>query len=368
MRNTLLSRKERSEGKLRDLFKFGNVTTSILRDPGEEVYEYLSNHINIENERTMVMMTKTSFNIDALSDNYFDTLVNFARINDIPRINRFFHSINQKLPLNGVFVGCTETKGDRKKRILKKYPPVISHCYYCFDFIFKRIFPKLPITKTIYFKITEGRNRVLSWTETLGRLYSCGFSIVDEQKINGKMYFVVKKVDEPAIDDEPSYGPICKMKRFGQYGKVINVYKFRTMHPFSEYLQQYIYDKNSLREGGKFNDDFRISTVGRFMRKYWIDELPMIANLIKGDIKLVGVRPLSKQYLGLYSSELREKRLNHKPGLIPPFYADMPKTLEEIMRSELNYLERYEKNPFITDFTYFFKSLTQILIKKARSN
>ncbi len=140
------------------------------------------------------------------------------------------------------------------------------------------------------------------------------------------------------------------------------------MHPFSEYLQQYIYDKNNLREGGKFNDDFRISTAGRFMRKYWIDELPMLANLIKGDIKLVGVRPLSKQYLGLYTPELRAKRLNHKPGLIPPFYADMPKTLDEIMNSELRYLERYEKNPLLTDCTYFFKSLTQILIKKARSN
>ncbi len=367
MRNSLLLKREKSEGKLRDLFRFGNVTNSILKDPGEEVYQYLSDYISIENKRTIVMMTKTSFNIDALSDNYFTTLVNFARINDIPRINKFFHAINQKLPMDGIFVGCAETKGDRKLRLLKKYPPVIGQIYYIFDFIFKRIFPKLPFTKKIYFKITEGRNRVISWTETLGRLYSSGFNIIDEKKINGKMYFVVKKVDEPSLDVEPSYGPICKMKRFGQHGNVINVYKFRTMHPFSEYLQQYIYDKNSLREGGKFNNDFRISTVGSFMRKYWIDELPMLANLIKGDIKLVGVRPLSQQYLGLYSPELKEKRLKHKPGLIPPFYADLPKTLDEIMRSEMNYLTQYEKNPVTTDIKYFFKTLQTILFKKARS-
>jgi len=368
MRNSLLLNQHQSDAKLRDLFKFGNVTNSILKDPGEEVYTYLSDFINIENKKTIVMMTKTVFNVDALSDNYFSTLVNFARINDIPRINKFFHAINQKLPMDGLFVGCAETKGDRKNRILNKYPPVIGHVYYTFDFIFKRIFPKLPVTKKIYFKITEGRNRVLSRTETLGRLYSCGFRIVDEKKINGKMYFVVRKVDEPTLDDEPSYGPICKMKRFGQNGKIINVYKFRTMHPFSEYLQQYVYDKNNLKEGGKFQDDFRISTVGKFMRKYWIDEIPMLANLIKGDIKLVGVRPLSKQYLGLYTQELKDRRLKHKPGLIPPFYADMPKTLEEIMQSEMNYLQQYEKDPIRTDIKYFVKSLKQILFKKARSN
>jgi lipopolysaccharide/colanic/teichoic acid biosynthesis glycosyltransferase len=368
MRNSLVVPKNSSSGKLRDLFKFGNVRNSILKDPGQEVYDYLSEFIDLENERTMVLMTKTSFNVYALSDNYFDTLVNFARINDIQRINKFFEAVNSKLPVEGLFVGCVETKGDRKARILKKYPWGLSHIYYLFDFILKRIFPKLPITKKIYFKITGGRNRVISRTETLGRLYSCGFSVLDERKINGRMYFVVRKIDNPAFDEEPSYGPICKMRRFGKNGKIISVYKFRTMHPFSEYLQQYIYERNKLQEGGKFKDDFRISTLGKFMRKYWLDELPMIMNLIKGDLKIVGVRPLSKQYLSLYTDELKEMRQKHKPGLIPPFYADLPKTLDEIMESELRYLRQYEKHPIRTDIKYFFMAFNQIFIKKARSN
>ena len=57
-----------------------------------------------------------------------------------------------------------------------------------------------------------------------------------------------------------------------------------------------------------------------------------------------------------------------KPGLIPPFYADMPKTLEEIMASEMRYLEAYEKHPFRTDIRYFFKAMWNILFKGARSN
>jgi len=369
MRQTLLStRVEPSEGKLRDLFKFTNVSKSILMEPGREVYEFLSEHVNLESERTMVFMTKTSFNITALSDNYFGSLVNLGRINDVLKINKFFETINQKLPVNGTFICCAETKNERKARILKKYPPVLSHFYYVFDFIFKRIFPKLPGTRELYFKITGGRNRVLSRTEVLGRLYSCGFSIVDDQIINGKTYFVMKKVSEPFFADEPSYGPICKMKRFGKDGKAIDVYKFRTMHPYAEFLQQYIYEKNNLQEGGKFKDDFRISTLGRFMRRYWIDELPMLYNLIKGDIKLVGVRPLSQQYLSLYSEEVKSERIKHKPGLIPPFYADLPKTLDEIMASELRYLKQFRKKPLATDTRYFIKSCRQILLNSARSN
>jgi len=368
MRKSILLDNDKQQGNLKDLFRFGNVRKSVLIDPGPEVHQYLSKFIDLENERSMVLMTKTPFNVYSLSDNYFETLVNFMRINDVQRINKFFEAINSKLPMDGIFIGCVETKGDRKERILKKYPPVLAHIYYTFDFIFKRIFPKLPITKKIYFKVTGGRNRVISRTETLGRLYSCGFSIIDEKKINGKLYFVVRKIDEPAFDEEPSYGPICKMKRFGKKGEIISVYKFRTMHPFSEYLQQYIYERNKLQEGGKFKDDFRISTLGKFMRKYWLDELPMIANLFSGDLKLVGVRPLSKQYLSLYTDELRIKRLNFKPGLIPPFYADLPKTLDEIMESETRYLDLYAKNPIRTDLKYFFKALNQILFRKARSN
>jgi hypothetical protein len=58
-----------------------------------------------------------------------------------------------------------------------------------------------------------------------------------------------------------------------------------------------------------------------------------------------------------------------KPGLIPPFYADLPKTLEEIQASEKRYLDSYRKNAFLTDLKYLGKALRNILIKRGvRSN
>ncbi|MEA3317921.1 MAG: sugar transferase, partial [Bacteroidota bacterium] len=156
--------------------------------------------------------------------------------------------------------------------------------------------------------------------------------------------------------------------RIGKNGKIIYVYKMRTMHPYAEYLQEYIFKQNDLEKGGKFQNDFRVTMVGRFMRKFWIDELPMIINFLKGETKIVGVRPLSKHYFSLYSKELQELRIKIKPGLVPPFYYDMPKTLDEIQESELKYLRKYHKHPIRTDWVYFWRAFWNIVVKKERSN
>jgi len=85
-------------------------------------------------------------------------------------------------------------------------------------------------------------------------------------------------------------------------------------------------------------------------------------------MKIVGVRPLSKHYFELYSKEMQERRIKYKPGLLPPFYADMPDTIDEIQESERRYLDAWDKNRLLTDTTYFFRSIWNILFRHARSN
>ncbi len=339
----------------------------IINESGKNVYQLISKYINVGDPENLILSTTTKFNVDQLPANRFRCLINLHKINDIRRINKFFESVNEKLPFGGVYINSSETFPLRKERILKKYPPIINHIYYFFDFIFTRVFPKLPVTKNIYFYITLGRNRVISRAETLGRLYSCGFECIDEKFIDGNFYFVMRKVKEPDYPETPTYGPFIRLQRHGKDGKMIGVYKMRTMHAYSEYLQEYVFQKNNLQEGGKFSNDFRITGSGKFMRKFWLDELPMVFNLLKREMKIVGVRPLSKHYFNLYSEELKAKRIKHKPGLVPPFYVDMPKTLDEIMKSEMKYLEESEKHPFTTDIKYFFKAFYNIMFKKARS-
>ncbi len=343
------------------------VKMAVSKECGPGIYAFMQRQLDGDCNKTLFLSTGSRFNVEMQPDNHYRAVVNMKRVNDIRFINKFFESVNRKLPEGGLFIGCAETKDLRKKRILKKYPPVLNMVVYFFDYLLKRVFPKFILTRKIYFLFTRGNNRVLSRAELLGRLYSCGFSVCDEEFVNGLYCYCVKKNGRPSYDLNPTYGVFVKLQRVGKDGNMIRVYKLRTMHPFAEYLQKYIYEKNNLANGGKYKNDFRVTTLGRLLRALWIDELPMLFNLLKGEVKVVGVRPLSMQYYKLYNKELQERRISYKPGLIPPFYADMPDTIEEIQDSETRYLDAYDKCPWRTDIRYLGRAAFNIIFKKARS-
>jgi lipopolysaccharide/colanic/teichoic acid biosynthesis glycosyltransferase len=320
------------------------------------------------NERTAVLSTTTPFNIANLPHEKYDYIINLHKLNDIQKLNEFLDEVNAKLKQNGLFLCCLETKDQRKERLLKKYPPVLNYIYYTLDFIFKRILPKLKFTRGLYDFLNRGSNMVISRAEALGRLSRAGFMILQESFIGNYLCVEVAKVFNPIPVNGVTYGPLIALPRIGKHGETIKVYKLRTMHPYSEYIQDYVYRLHDLQEDGKIRDDFRITTWGAICRKVWLDEVPMFINFFKGNMKLVGVRPLSSHYFDLYDKEFQARRVRYKPGLIPPFYVDMPAGLDEIQESEKKYLDLYDKNPVRTDFKYFWKSWYNILFRKARSN
>lgn len=319
------------------------------------------------NDRTAVLSTTTIFNITNLPYDKYDYIINLHKINDILKLDDFLDGVNSKLVDKGYFFVCVETKDQRKARILKKYPPVFNYIYYFFDFIVKRILPKLRFTIGLYNFLTHGSNAVISRAEALGRLSRAGFMINQESFIGNQLCIECIKCDNPTPEKNIVYGPLIALPRIGRNGNIIKVYKLRTMHPYSEYVQDYVYKQHDLQDGGKFKDDFRITSWGAVCRKIWLDEFPMLINFFKGNMKLVGIRPLSKHYYELYTKDLQERRIKYKPGLIPPFYADMPSDLDEIQKSENRYLDSYDKHHFLTDFKYFWKSMFNIMFKHARS-
>lgn len=342
---------------------------SILEFTPENVLRYIEKNVDLYSTNTFTLRSSDIYNTRKLPSYRFDTIVNFMPLNHIRGVNKLFTTVNDKLPDDGIWICCYEPQSVTKRNILKRFPPVIGWLYYVAFFCYKRVLPKLFMTSRLYFDITEGRNRVLSKAEVLGRLCYCGFEIIDERKKGDLNYVVARRKFRPEMTARRLYGILVRLNRVGQNGKMFKVYKFRTMHPYSEFLQSYIYNRYSLQEGGKFNHDIRVTTLGRWMRKYWIDELPMLINLIKGNMKLVGVRPISQHYFSLYSKELQEQRTRHKPGLLPPFYADMPKTLDEIQASETRYLTMCEEKGTVrTDFVYFWKIIYTIVFKRARSS
>jgi lipopolysaccharide/colanic/teichoic acid biosynthesis glycosyltransferase len=248
---------------------------------------------------------------------------------------------------------------------MKSYPWGINYIVFMLHFLWHRVMPKLNLTKRLYFAITKGERRTFNRVEVLGRIYRAGFEVLNEEYKLGEFYILARKVKAPIWNDKPSGGLLIKLQRVGKDGKIIGVYKFRTMYSYSEYLQPYIYEHNHLQQGGKFANDYRVTPWGKWMRKLWIDELPMFINFFKGELKLVGVRPLSRHYFSLYTSEMQELRTKVKPGLLPPFYYDKqtPKTIEEVQASERRYIEACLRHPILTDIKYFFGTIGNIILR-----
>ncbi|WP_281277081.1 sugar transferase [Siminovitchia terrae] len=93
-----------------------------------------------------------------------------------------------------------------------------------------------------------------------------------------------------------------KQTRPGLHGKPFIIYKFRTMND--------IRDENGQMLPGKF----RLTKTGKFLRRYSLDELPQLVNVIKGDLSLVGPRPLLMEYLDKYTPD-QARRHDVKPGI-----------------------------------------------------
>jgi len=289
-------------------------------------------------------------------------------LNHVRRINKCLEKANDVLNDGGLIQVHAQTNGQRKAWLTRKYGLVLGSAFRLKDFVFHRLLSKLALTKALYFSVTKGKNRPLALSEILGRLISCGFEIRGIDVEGYRTRFIATKVADPVYDEHATYGPIIRLKRVGKGGKPIVVYKLRTMHPFSEYAQKYLHSRQGLAETGKFRDDFRVTSWGRILRKAWIDELPMLWNLLRGDLKLVGVRPLSPHYLSLYPEDVKELRKQVKPGLIPPYYADLPSGFDAIVDSERRYLERFNERPLGTDMRYLRKALYNIIIRRKRSS
>ena len=225
---------------------------------------------------------------------------------------------------------------------------------------------RLKITdKALFLKSVKSK---MSKAEFLGRLYYCGFDVDSVECYNGFLFAFATKINDVSDAPDIHYGLLIKLPRIGLNGKWFYVYKIRTMYPYSEYLQDYLSKNVTLKAGGKYADDFRITKTGKWLRRIWIDEVPNIINIFRGDMKLVGVRPLSKTYYNLYDEDLKKERLKYKPGLLPPFYADNPITLDDIQNSERKYLRSVmEKGLKNTDREYLKKIIYNIIFKHRRS-
>ena len=118
------------------------------------------------------------------------------------------------------------------------------------------------------------------------------------------------------VVDDPSAGPIFSQERIGRNGKPFKFYKFRSMCPNAEAKLNDLLEQNEM-DGPvfKIKDDPRITRVGKFIRKTSIDELPQLINVLKGEMSLVGPRPLPVYETEAFASDAHRRRLSVLPGV-----------------------------------------------------
>lgn len=158
-----------------------------------------------------------------------------------------------------------------------------------------------------------------------------------------------------------SHGPVIyRSLRVGKCGREFDCYKFRTMVAGSDGLKENLIRLNQ-RRGPFFKiaDDPRVTRFGKFLRKYSLDELPQLWNVLKGDMSLVGPRPHPVEDCAQYSSE-HCRRLGVKPG-VTGLWQVMARTnpcFEICMMLDLAYIEKWS---LLLDCRILLKTVPAVL-------
>jgi len=158
-----------------------------------------------------------------------------------------------------------------------------------------------------------------------------------------------------------SNGPaFFRQVRVGRDGKNFKIVKFRTMYPGSERMVVHLAAQNE-QDGllFKMRDDPRVTPIGRFLRRYSLDELPQLINVFTGDMSLVGPRPPLPTEVERYPDDMR-RRLVVKPGMTGLWQvsgrSDLP--WDEVMRLDLRYVENWSLS---FDLVILLRTVTAVM-------
>jgi len=165
-----------------------------------------------------------------------------------------------------------------------------------------------------------------------------------------------------AVIKVSSPGPIFfTQKRIGQNKRKFTIYKFRSMAVDAENKMRELEHLNELSGPVfKIKRDPRITPVGRFLRKTSIDELPQLINVLKGDMSLVGPRPMSIRDYELFSEDSHRRRFSVRPGITCLWQVNGRSSLpfEKWMELDMQYIDKWS---LWLDFKILAKTIPAVL-------
>ncbi|MDQ8188873.1 sugar transferase [Roseibacillus persicicus] len=163
-------------------------------------------------------------------------------------------------------------------------------------------------------------------------------------------------------------GPIFfKQQRAGRYGKPFKMYKFRTMSPDAEARLAKVKEEVGNQMSGpvfKLDKDPRIFAFGSWLRKTSVDEFPQLINVLKGDMSLVGPRPLPLYEVDMFECMEHRRRLSVRPGITCTWQAggrNQITKFDDWVKMDLDYIDNWS---LLQDFKIMLKTIPAVLCSK----
>jgi len=233
--------------------------------------------------------------------------VAIVKLNEVSKYqNEVFNVVIPKLPFLSEFYNDISSLCLNFKRVF--YVPDISGLSFTNQILHFSITQNLPIFETST-KFDSYINRLIK--RAFDIIFSLFFII-----LFSPLYILIALIIKLT-----SKGPIIyKHKRIGKDGKIIEIYKFRTMYENADKILEDLLkkDENLKKEwerNYKLKNDPRITPIGKFLRKFSLDELPQFFNVLKGDMSVVGPRPVVKEELEKFYGDYKKFYLAVKPGI-----------------------------------------------------
>ena len=148
-------------------------------------------------------------------------------------------------------------------------------------------------------------------------------------------------------------------ERVGRDGETFGMIKFRTMVTGADAMLEELRPDTGNVMMFKMRDDPRVTSIGKHLRRFSLDELPQLVNVIKGDMSLVGPRPPLVSEVSVYAADARH-RLLVRPGITGPWQISGRSDLnwEETMRLDLYYVENWS---IVGDLLILWKTLRAVV-------
>jgi exopolysaccharide biosynthesis polyprenyl glycosylphosphotransferase len=206
----------------------------------------------------------------------------------------------------------------------------------------------LPMLHLDHARLTGVRRWV---KETFDRLGALGLLVALSPLLLGAVLLIRCTSPGPAI---------FKQERIGKDGQPFTIWKFRTMYTDAERRLALLAHRNECDQVlFKMKDDPRVTPVGKYLRRFSIDEFPQLVNVLRGDMSLVGPRPPLATEVASYEADMR-RRLVVKPGMTGLWQvsgrSDLP--WEEAVRLDLRYVEHWT---LALDFVILLRTVTAVL-------